>query len=116
MPSFLSNSASVCIGLGLVGIWGKAISTRAPGDAPSFPLAALAWAQANCDPSLKLRSGTPRVQAEDLFRISAAYDSERGVHGLKHACRRALQTAEPVIAGPEQPADAGILAILASLH
>lgn len=62
-----------------------------PGAQPSrpsgeHPLAALAWSEAHCDSRLMLRLGTPRLQMEDLLRLSAAYDDLALRHGRESTC------------------------------
>jgi hypothetical protein len=116
MPSFGSTTATLFIAVGLAGVWGQAVSHATPKSGPAFPIAALAWAQANCDSALALRPGTPRIQAEDLMRAAAAYDADREAHGLAHVCRQATAVAAPVAAGHENSPAAHILAVFASLR
>jgi hypothetical protein len=97
MPPLGSASATVIIAVGLAGFWGAAVTPTARFGERSVPaVAAFAWAQTNCDSTLNLRKGAPRVQAEDLFRVAAAYDAERDATGLKQACRHAMHAAASV--------------------
>jgi hypothetical protein len=60
------------------------------------PVAALAWAQAHCDADLTLSPGTPRLQAEDLLQMSAAFDSAEQEQGRAAACTTATALAADV--------------------
>ncbi len=62
------------------------------------PVAALAWARLNCNAGLALKSGTPRIQMEDLLRISAAFDAEQKWRTRDVVCREAIAAAGPVLA------------------
>ncbi len=66
--------------------------------AQHHPVAALAWAQLNCNAGLALQSGTPRIQMEDLLRISAAFDAEQKWRTRDVVCREAIAAAGPVSA------------------
>ena len=116
MPSLSSISAVVVIAVGLAGAWGHAMTERSQHDGPMLPMAALAWAQINCMPDLSERPGTPRVQAEDLMRVAAFYDSERRSHGLEHACSLAQRASQSVAANTPMSPTTHLLSILASLR
>ncbi len=122
MPSPGSTSAALCIAIGVAGIWGHSahlltaqVGTSRYETVPA--IAALAWAQTNCDHTLTLRQGTPRIQAEDLLRAAAAFDADRDYRGLKHACWQAVAVAESVVDKPQNPAAATTLfSVFASLR
>jgi hypothetical protein len=116
MPSLGSSSAVFVVAVGLAGVWGHALTGRTTREGPVLPVAALAWAQANCDPSLKTRPGTPRVQAEDLMRIAAKYDAERTAHGFARACWLAQRAAESAVDRPGTSTAMRLLSVLASLR
>ena len=117
-----SASATLLIAIGLAGIWGHGAHLLTPQVSTSRhemvpAIAALAWAQTNCDATLTLRQGTPRIQAEDLFRAAAAFDADRDYRGLKHACSQALAVADSVAGKPQNPAAAtSIFSVFASLR
>jgi hypothetical protein len=60
------------------------------------PVAALAWANANCGAELKLRPGTPRLQAEDLLAMTATIDAAEQQSGRSRICSIAIALATPV--------------------
>jgi hypothetical protein len=116
MSSLGSTAAALFVAAGLAGAWAQTAAKRIDKDGPALPVAALAWAQTNCDPALKLRQVTPRVQAEDLFRVAAKYDAERNAHGSARACWLAQRAALSVTEGVKlSPADR-LLSVFASLH
>jgi hypothetical protein len=98
MPSLGSTVALLFIAAGLTGVWGQAASQQTPHDGASLPIAAFAWAQTNCDSTLSMHPGTPRIQAEDLMRVAATYDADRAARGVTLACQRALANAQSVVA------------------
>jgi hypothetical protein len=116
MPSLGSTSASVLIAAGLAGVWAQTTAKRIGLDGPALPVAAFAWAQANCDPALTLRQGTPRVQAEDLFRVAATYDAERNARGLARACWLAQHAALSVTEGVTRSPAERLFSVFASLR
>ncbi len=62
----------------------------------AHPVAALAWAQANCDSRLMLRPGTPRTQSEILYEVAAAFDAGRTWRSLGDICKAALAASRDV--------------------
>jgi hypothetical protein len=116
MPSPGSLSAVVLIVIGLAGIWPPTAGRLASHSDPIPAVAALAWAQANCDPTLSLRRGTPRIQAEDLFGVAAKFDADSKQRGLTFACQRAKAQSMSVTAKPQNTNAATLLRVLASLH
>jgi hypothetical protein len=96
MTRFAMGLGLALIAAGLAGLLTQGPRGRISRDGPMLPLAALAWAQANCNSTLAARAGTPRIQSEDLFRVAAAYDAERAEHGLQPACRQAARVASRI--------------------
>ena len=115
-PSVASRLTLICVAAGLAGVWTRGFELRVTREGPVLPLAALAWAQANCDASLSARQGTPRVQMEDLLRVAASYDAERSKHGLRHACRQAVNAASSVSGSPNAELAETLLSAFASLR
>jgi hypothetical protein len=60
------------------------------------PIAALAWAQARCDSQMSLRTGTPRLQRDNLLEMSATLDEIEQRQGLTTACKKAEARAAAV--------------------
>ena len=60
--------------------------------------AVLAWAQAHCPWAGELRPSAPRVQAEDLMAVAAAFDSKIRYQPAGEVCAQAIALAEPVSA------------------
>jgi hypothetical protein len=116
MSSLGSTAAAVLIAAGLASAWTQTVAKRNGNDGPALPVAALAWARVNCDASLALRPGTPRVQAEDLFRVAAKYDAERSAHGPARACWLAQRAAYSVTEGIKFSPAERLLSVFASLH
>jgi hypothetical protein len=116
MSSLGSTIAAVLIAAGLAGAWTQTAANRHDKDGPVLPVAAFAWAQANCDPPLTVRPGTPRVQAEDLFRVAATYDAERRAHGAARACRLAQHAAVSVTDGARRGRAERLFSVFASLR
>ena len=72
--------------------------------ADTHPVAALAWAQANCNPSLTLKPGTPRTQSDILYEVAAALDAERSRRGLRSVCDEAIAASRDVSVILDAPA------------
>ena len=91
--------------LGLAGTWayshdgGGPLHSQAATSiaAQHHPVGALAWAQMNCNAGLSIKSGTPRIQMEDLLRISAALDAEQKWRSRDDVCQEAIAAARPVL-------------------
>ena len=113
MPSLVSTLAPLLIAAGLVGAWAQSPAQSITKNGPVQPLAALAWAQTNCNSMLTARNGTPRVHAEDLMRVASMYDTERHKHGEAAACRLAIMAAAP--ATEDRAATANVLLIAVSV-
>lgn len=58
--------------------------------------AVLAWAQAHCPWAGELQADAPRVQAEDLMAVAAAFDSKIRYQPLSDVCAQAIALAGPV--------------------
>jgi hypothetical protein len=92
--------------LGLAGMWAYSQDGGGPLSNPAatliaaqfHPIGALAWAQLNCNADLTIKFGTPRIQMEDLLRISAAFDAEQKWRSRDDVCREALAAASSVLA------------------
>ena len=105
LPNLALTSLSLA-SLGLAGLWVNRqvvdgpLSSRSATSivAQHHPVAALAWALLNCNTGLALKSGTPRIQMEDLLRISAAFDAEQKRRTRDVVCREAIAAADPVLA------------------
>lgn len=116
MPPASSSAAAVLIAAGMAGMWMSAETREAASLDRPLPVAALAWAQLNCDSALSVSRGTPRVQAEDLMRVAARFDAVRNSEGLPLACRRALAAAAGVAKSGPSGLPAAFLSALASLR
>lgn len=60
--------------------------------------AVLAWAQAHCPWAGELTANAPKVQAEDLMAVAAAFDSKTRYQPLGDVCAQAIALAGPVSA------------------
>ena len=58
--------------------------------------AVLAWAQAHCPWGGELAANAPKVQAEDLMAVAAAFDSKTRYQPLGEVCAQAIALAGPV--------------------
>ncbi len=68
--------------------------------------AVLAWAKARCPWAGELDAQAPKVQAEDLMAVAAAFESKTRYQPLGDVCAQALALARPVStpAGSTSPA------------
>ena len=100
-------------------VW-VATARRAPGPpsalvpaerfvAADHPVAALAWAKANCNDGLDLRAGAHRTHAEILMRVAASFEQAKSWRTPDEVCREAIAAARPAIA-PETLPKPGTLA------
>lgn len=98
-----SNSivTPVILAAGLAAAWFMApplfpTQPTEPQLAAIHPIAALAWVQAHCNSDMALDPGAPRIQAEDLFVMSAALDERAAAAGFDRVCRAASAHASSV--------------------
>ena len=68
------------------------------------PVAALAWARANCDAQLSIKPGAHLEHAEVLMRVAAVLDQARAAYPLADVCRDAIAAAKPAMAHISRPA------------
>ncbi|NOT71156.1 MAG: hypothetical protein HOP09_07655 [Hyphomicrobium sp.] len=107
MPSLSSTLAPLLIAAGLAGTLIPPPGQTVDRTGPVQPVAALAWAQANCDSMLTARDGTRRIQAEDLMRVASMYDTMRAEKGAAAACRHARMLALGDSRSGSRPSSAG---------
>jgi hypothetical protein len=93
----------VCAALAEIGFWP---ALQRWNDGP-HPVAALAWANVNCGAELKLRPGTPRLQAEDLLAMTATIDATEQQSGRSRICSIATALAAPVALNVDLPSRNG---------